>query len=279
MASQAANYQPTLLGIPTELRIRIYEHLFTDLIEELSDNLFAVFSLYNHLYNYTSAYLDSHVGRTELTPILQTNRQIHGEALSVLCEQAEFVIDVSGGDDSDDEERAAIRLSEAACHQVLAFARNLKVNIQPDPCHDDSSGNADRLIHRCVRFLDAIQNGANLRSLKLFVNAPGEMLGKESMDRILDTLTVLRTRGNSIQVYLGNVGEEQVSDERLTLLLDAINGDNMGRGHNALEPSRWGDGESDMDSDERRSIISEIEGDMYDVGDDDEVEYSDWEDY
>ncbi|KAJ6568957.1 hypothetical protein B0H19DRAFT_1256648 [Mycena capillaripes] len=270
---QDANYQPTLLGIPTELRIRIYEHLFTDLIEELSDNLFAVFSLYDHLYNYTSAYLDSHVGRTELTPILRTNRQIHDEALSVLCEHAEFIIDVSGGDDSDDEERAAIRLSEAGCQQVLAFARNLKVNIQPE-----SSGDADRFIRRCVRFLDAIQNGANLRSLKLFVNAPGEMLGKESMERILDALAVLRTRGNSIQVYLGNVGEEQVSDERLTLLLDAINGDNMGRGHNALEPSRWGDGESDMDSDERRSIISEIEGDMYDVGDDDEGEYSDWED-
>lgn len=38
---------PTLLGIPLELRIRIYEHIYADLINELSDNIFAVLSFYD----------------------------------------------------------------------------------------------------------------------------------------------------------------------------------------------------------------------------------------
>ena len=105
MAHVLAKASPTLMGLPAELRVKIYAHLFDDLIEELSDNLFAVLQLYDHIYDYTAPYLESHVGRTGLTPILRTCKTIHEEALTVLCQRAEFVVNVVGDDDTDDEQK------------------------------------------------------------------------------------------------------------------------------------------------------------------------------
>jgi hypothetical protein len=100
--------------LPVELRLRIYEHLYADLINELSDNLYGVFSLYDFMYDYTSASLESHVGTTGLTTMLYTCKKVHDEALETLCNKAEFVVNVMGDDDSDDEERIDIRFSEAS---------------------------------------------------------------------------------------------------------------------------------------------------------------------
>ncbi|KAI0008126.1 hypothetical protein F4779DRAFT_462957 [Xylariaceae sp. FL0662B] len=230
----------SLIGIPLELRIKIFEHLFADLIEELSDNLFAAFQVYDNAYNYTASYMESHVGRTGLTPILYTCKQIHAEALSILCEQADIVVNVLGGDDDpNDQERAAVRFPEGS--RYLGFARNLKVNFLFDQP-------ADQYIRRLSRFLDVIQNGGNLRSLKIFIDV-SSTIDRSAADHIMNTLGALKMPGKSVKVYLGQVDEAVLSDEQLTLLLDSIDGHKMRRGHNQPGPTYYGD-ESDSETTE-----------------------------
>lgn len=268
-----------LLKIPAELRLKIFRYLFTDLIDELSDNLFAVFQIYDHMYDYTGSYLESHVGRTGLTPILYTCKQIHDEALPILCELSEFVVNLGGDDDSDDEERISVRLSQLTQH--LRFARNLKLNLLPK---DDVTN--ERFLRRLDGFLDAIHHGENLRSLKILINVDWHIgsfnsISRESLDLVLAKLEALKTQGHCITIYLGKVSEEQISNERLTILLDTIGGyvsdknlpfieggimqgteltfnrNSMGRDHPDLAPSYWDDDEES----EAQGADSEAEGD------------------
>lgn len=211
---------PTLMGIPMELRIKIYQHIYTDLVAELSDNLFGVFIFYDHLYDYTSANLESHVGKTGLTtPLLYVCKQMHEEALPVLCEQAEFVVNIMGHEDTKDSERAGVCFSKGSRH--LDFVRHLKINLQPiaDPAKDEPE--QTRFVGRIVKFLNLIHHGANLRSLEIHLPTS---IGPGSVEGVLTALETIRTPGNPVKIYLDSISEEIVSDERLTLLLDAING-------------------------------------------------------
>lgn len=104
----------TLDVLPVELRLKIYEYVYADLIDELSDYLFGVFGLYDSLYDYTRSSLESHVGKTGLTALLYTCKQVHDEALQVLCGEAEFILNIMGDHDSNDEERQEFRFSEAS---------------------------------------------------------------------------------------------------------------------------------------------------------------------
>lgn len=210
----------TLVGLPLELRIKIYQHIYTDLIAELSDNLFGVFIFYDNLYDYTSANLESHVGKTGLTtPLLYVCKQMYEEALSVLCEQAEFVVTIMGHEDDKDNERAGVCFSRGSRH--LDFVRHLKINLQPiaDPANDEPE--QPRFVARIARFLELIQHGANLVSLKIHIPTS---IGPGSVEGVLTALETIRTTGNSPKIYLDSISEEILSDERLTLLLDAING-------------------------------------------------------
>lgn len=102
----------TLDVLPVELRLKIYEYLYVDLIDELSDYLFGVFGLYDSLYDYTRSSLESHVGKTGLTALLYTCKKVHDEALQVLCGEVEFILNIMGDHDSNDEERQEFRFSE-----------------------------------------------------------------------------------------------------------------------------------------------------------------------
>ncbi|KAI1421400.1 hypothetical protein F5Y12DRAFT_767890 [Xylaria sp. FL1777] len=224
-----------LLGIlPLELRLQIYEHFYADLISELSDNLFGVFSLYEFLYDYTQPSLESHVGKTGLTPLLCTCKQIRNEAIQVLCNEAEFVLNIMGDDDGNDEERADFRFSEG--NRLLECAKNLKVNLEP--LSDETN---ERFVNRIQRFLEVIDHGVNLRSLKIRISGL-QLRDPRSLDQILSALSTLQTAGNSIEVYLGEVADEVLSADRLDLFVDTINGINMGRGCHPLEPDHY-DGE------------------------------------
>ncbi|KAI0976091.1 hypothetical protein F4678DRAFT_415823 [Xylaria arbuscula] len=228
-------------ALPLELRLKIYEHFFAGLISELSDNLFGVFSLYDYLYDYTQPSLESHVGKTGLTALLYTCKQIHNEAIRVLCNEAEFVLDIMGDDDGDDEERGDFRFSEG--NRLLEFVKNLKVNFEP--LSDETN---DRFVNRIHRFLEMIDHGVNLRSLKIRISTP-KLSDPRSLDQILLALSKLQTAGNRIEVYLGEVAEELFGAEPLRLFIRQINGINMGRGHHPLEPSHY-DGEEDSISEE-----------------------------
>ncbi|KAK3374821.1 hypothetical protein B0H63DRAFT_549100 [Podospora didyma] len=220
----------------------IYEELFRDLIDELSDSLFAAFTIYDNIYDYTASHMESHVGKTGLTPILRTCKQVHNEALSLLCEKAEFVVTIMDDEDLQDKERSPIRFSAGSHH--LGFARNLKVNFSLGR----QASNCDHFRDRILRFLEMIDYGKNLPSLSivLFDFLP-PCFDAEEVDKILCCLGTLKTKGRSINVYLGNVNEVQLSDERYTLFLDAIDGNNMGRDHHALLPTHY---ESEVDDSE-----------------------------
>ncbi|GAW21695.1 hypothetical protein ANO14919_112190 [Xylariales sp. No.14919] len=217
--------------LPLEIRLRIYEFFYADLISELSDKLFGVFSLYDFLYDYTRSSLESHVGKTSLTTLLYTCKQVHNEALQALCKEAEFVLNIMGDDDSDDEERAELRFSKDS--RLLKFAKNLKVNLEPL-----SDGTNERLVNRIHRFLEAIDHGVNLRSLKIRISSPN-LANPQSLEHILLALSTLKTGGNRIEVYLGEVAEEMLGAQRLDLFIDTIHGVSMGRGHHAFEPSHY----------------------------------------
>ncbi|TGJ87413.1 hypothetical protein E0Z10_g1327 [Xylaria hypoxylon] len=209
--------ESTFLDIlPVELRLKIYEFFYADLISELSDNLFGVFSLYDFLYDYTRSSLESHVGKTGLTTLLYTCKQVRNEALQVLCNETEFVLNIMGDDDGNDEERAEFRFSEDS--RLLEFAKNLKVNLEPL-----SDGTNERLVKRIHRLSETINHGVNLRSLKIRVSGPN-IGNPQSLDDMLLALSTLKTAGNRIEVYIGEVAEEVLSTERLVLFVDTING-------------------------------------------------------
>ncbi len=207
---------PSLLSLPTEIRLHIYSYLFDDLIEELSDNLFGAFWLYDHMYDYTGVHLDSHIGRTGLTPILRTCKQIYVEALSVLCERGNFLVNVLGEDDELDEERSSKRFSDGQRH--LALVRRLRVNFVPM-----SDGTNDRFVARILRFLDLINHGRDLWSLEIRLDLDNaQEVGTKSWHQILEALSGLRMPGALIDVYLGDISQEVLSEEQLTLFLETI---------------------------------------------------------
>ncbi|KAH9885701.1 hypothetical protein F4778DRAFT_798899 [Xylariomycetidae sp. FL2044] len=206
----------TLNKLPPELRFKIYEHLYADLIEELSDNLFAVFSLYEYLYNYTAHHLESHVGKTGLTGLLYTCKQIHNEALEALCNETEFVLDLLGYDDGLDEERSKIRFSDNG--RILSFVKKLKLNVEP---HRDET--TDRFVSRIRSFLAAINHGAQLRSLKIRIK-PGRSTDPVSFDKILSALGTIRTAGRPAVVSMGEVSEQLISPERWLAFVEQTNG-------------------------------------------------------
>ncbi|KAI0486764.1 hypothetical protein F4859DRAFT_466825 [Xylaria cf. heliscus] len=224
--------------LPVELRLKIYELVYADLINELSDNLFGVFSLYDFIYDYTRSSLESHIGKTGLTDLLYTCKKVHDEALEILCGHAEFVLNIMGDDDGNDEERADFRFSKDS--RFLEFAKSLKVNIEP---LSDSTN--ERFLSRIHRFLEMINYGANVRSLSIRINGPN-LNNPESLNQVLLALSKLQITGNRIEVYLGEVTEELLSTENLDLFLKTIHGVNMGRGHHPLEPSHY-EGEEDDD--------------------------------
>ncbi|KAI1828167.1 hypothetical protein F4861DRAFT_169433 [Xylaria intraflava] len=226
--------------LPLEIRLSIYEFVYADLINELSDNLFAVFSLYDFLYDYTRANLESHVGKTGLTALLLTCKQVHDEAFEILCRETEFVLNLMGDRDGNDEEREEFRFSQDILW--FKFAKNLKINLEPL-----SDVTNERFVNRIHRFVGAIDYGVNLRSLKIWLAGP-YLQDPQSVNHILLALSTLRTTGHPIEVYLGQVTEDVLSGERLGTFLDTINGIGMGRDHDALEPDRY-DGEGGDDDD------------------------------
>ncbi|KAI1267311.1 hypothetical protein F5Y18DRAFT_379841 [Xylariaceae sp. FL1019] len=233
---------PNILEIlPAEVRIKIYECIFDDLIEELSDNLFGVFYLYDSLYDYTGSHHQSHVGKSGLSLPLFTCKQMHDEAFKVLCEKAEFVVNLMGDDDEEDKERVDVRLPPDT--QILRYASHLKVNVEPE-----FDKTIDRFVARIERFLSMINDGTSLRSLTIRIES-GKLASPESMEKILEALTKLRKTRKNFQVCLGDVPEELLSAERFGELLTTLKATSNGRRQPALEPNHY-EYEDDEDDDE-----------------------------
>ncbi|KAK5629512.1 hypothetical protein RRF57_005227 [Xylaria bambusicola] len=100
---------------------------------------------------------------------------------------------------------------------VLKFAKNLKLNLEPL-----SNETNERFVSRVQRFLEVIDYGASLHSLKIRVSGP--TLSAQSLGRILSALSALHTTRYRTEVYIGEVSEEALNEERLAHFIDAIDG-------------------------------------------------------
>jgi hypothetical protein len=103
-------------------------------------------------------------------------------------------------------------------YAVLEFARNLKVNLEP--LSDETNG---RFMGRLQVFLERINGGVNLRSLRIRINGPNLKI-PESLNNILSVLANLQTAGRSIEVCIGEVSEDVLSINQLEAFTDSING-------------------------------------------------------
>ncbi|KAF3766773.1 hypothetical protein M406DRAFT_350246 [Cryphonectria parasitica EP155] len=301
----------SLLDLPTEVRLKIWHHLFTDLIADLTDNLFASFLVYGHMYDVTPSHKqpcqwtsEDHrdaihtleslrfygpkqqlmrffgVTRFELamiqhpefraaveranaaagvaspgsglTSLLRVNTRVYGEALEALCEHAEFVLTIKGRPDADSDKRNLYtRIDGVGPH--LAFATRLKMNLVPNEILSldestglttipDTAGTQDRLLARLEAVLEAIAPAGRLRSLEIFIDRSC-LLTRDSARLILDMLQErLGARPHketcTVKIYLGDISEEDITDEQLDKLVSAVNGKSMGRGHKARVPRR-----------------------------------------
>ncbi|KAI0166624.1 hypothetical protein GGR57DRAFT_447328 [Xylariaceae sp. FL1272] len=223
---------PNMLDIlPAEVRIKIYECVFDDLIEELSDNLFGVFYLYDNLYDYTGSHHQSHVGKSGLSLPLFTCKQMHDEAFKVLCEKAEFVVNLMGDGDEEDKERVDVRFPPGT--QILRYASHLKVNVEPE-----FDKTINRFVTRIERFLSMVNNGVNLRSLIIRIES-GKLQNSESMEKILGVLMKLQKTRKKFEVCLGDVPERLLSEQRFSEFLAALKATGNGRRQPALEPNHY----------------------------------------
>lgn len=100
----------------------------------------------------------------------------------------------------------------------MEFAKNLRVNLEP--LSDETN---ERFVNRIHRFLGLINNGVNLRSLQIRISSP-KLEDQESLNQILFALSDIRTIGNRIEVYFGDVADEVINDDSLKSFINKING-------------------------------------------------------
>lgn len=223
--------QPTLLGIPAGIAIKIYDFLFTDIIDGLRDYLYVCFYIRGNTYDNTANFFSDidKGGKTTLTPILRTCQQLYSEAFPMLCNRTEFVVTLG----------PVVDPSQLTCimpHQYLIHATALKLNLKiASPEREDvhtSSGPRD--VYRCFltglshlkTFLTSIQNGNNLRWLDLFIDASDRTLKAYAIEAILVMIERrVRVKGKAgVRLYLDPYTESLVSKERMDRVLQAING-------------------------------------------------------
>ncbi|KAJ0108732.1 hypothetical protein J7T55_011222 [Diaporthe amygdali] len=216
--------QPTLLGIPAGIAIKIYDFLFTDIIDGLRDYLYVCFYIRGNTYDNTANFFSDidKGGKTTLTPILRTCQQLYSEAFPMLCNRTEFVVTLG----------PVVDPSQLTCimpHQYLIHATALKLNLKiASPEREDvhtSSGPRD--------------NGNNLRWLDLFIDASDRTLKAYAIEAILVMIERrVRVKGKAgVRLYLDPYTESLVSKERMDQVLQAINGTFAGIRKEPLGPS------------------------------------------
>lgn len=90
---RVANPGACLLGIPVEVRSKIYEYVFADLIAQLPDNLFAVLTMYDHTYNLTATWKKKCKWRWGSCTRLQFQPMCPGHRAELRLSQPEFWAD------------------------------------------------------------------------------------------------------------------------------------------------------------------------------------------
>lgn len=130
------------MGLPTELRLNIYEHHFNESIKE-------VFLVHRSRF-------DDTVARKNRAAILRVCKTMHEEATGVFCSRIAPRVALHASNPTG-------QLVNTACYTAFAKARDTILLI-----HD--IGPADCLAQRVVSFLRAIDSGRNLQSLHLLLN-------------------------------------------------------------------------------------------------------------
>ncbi|KAJ4419664.1 hypothetical protein N0V82_004859 [Gnomoniopsis sp. IMI 355080] len=182
--------------------------------------------------------------RSSVTSILLVNRTIYFEAISVLYEHAEIVINLRNGSDflekhNNPESEPFYPRFEGVKLTPLSFVRILKLNIWLDGME---SSNSPKIIQRLDFLMDALGNCSSVESLEIFIDGGGtdDRRQVSKVVEVLKTRLLLRPKKNlhSALISLGKVSAQDYSPEQFDLFLKAIHGEDMGRFQKALEPNR-----------------------------------------
>lgn len=87
---RVANPDANLLGLPVEVRTKIYEYVFADLIAQLPEKLFAVFAICGHTYDITATLKKKCKTRRNDCPRLQFQAKCPGHRAELRLSQPQF---------------------------------------------------------------------------------------------------------------------------------------------------------------------------------------------
>ena len=177
----------SLMGVPAEIRLKIYENFFDD---HLHGDLRTVFQLYNNLYDYTTfsapSRSNSHLG------ILRTCRAIHHEATDCLYSKVKIIVCVMGMK----MPYHFPRRSPIGRPENIGFwrsVRRLELNIFLETgCH-----NKRVVLERIHRLAEqALENGRHLKKLRVVISSPEDEALPYWYEDVVDALKVLKVRGD-----------------------------------------------------------------------------------
>ena len=190
----------SLMGLPTELRLRILEHLYRKCIMR---EFFVVFHLYNNLYRRWSA--TSLLTANRYLDISSTCRQLYEEASDVFYSRANVTVCVMGMEKPEDEPwRNAIGRPEDL--RLWRSVKKLRLEILMEP----GSTNKQVILERVKKFAgEVMEGGRYLNSLQIaFRTAEDEGL-PSYFEEVVGALTVLKVRGKVRVVFADDEDDDE----------------------------------------------------------------------
>lgn len=213
--SKQVSPQASLLGLPPELRLHIYEALLLLLSYQ---EPWVVYHIHRHVYNVTMpAYLlDKEKGPGSLG-IFRTCNQVYEEASKFLWDSTRVTVCVrppfaKAWSDS------SISLGVTENVRLWSFLKKLNFVVEPE--HKiDKNGYLDRL----SAFVEAIECGCRLRELVLVLQPPDEHGLPDYIGEIIEVLSGLKVNGTVNVRFCGDI-EEKGWDAIRERLLEQIKG-------------------------------------------------------
>ncbi|TKA32775.1 hypothetical protein B0A50_01000 [Salinomyces thailandicus] len=192
----------TLLGLPPELRLHIYNHIFGPIVPWIT------LHIHKHVYCLDSPTYLIGQGNGSLS-ILRTSRHLYEEAAAYLYESTEISICL----------RAPLARAWSDSSRSLGHIED--VRFWPFVTHCtltiELRGQMDAVVvlERLGRLLEALGHGKHLRELKVVLSCRDDDAVPECFENIVDTVSTLRISGKARVGFTDSFGEEGEFEKRV----------------------------------------------------------------